>query len=90
MEYGENIYSLTKATKYYFNKGPQKLTPREGAFLAMLLPNPKKYSISFRKKKLTPYATKTINNILHKLKVIKYISHKEQLKEINKKFRWEI
>jgi monofunctional biosynthetic peptidoglycan transglycosylase len=67
VEFGDGIYGIRQAAYVYFNKHPSQLTVKEGAFLAMLLPNPKKYSVSFRAKELTPYARATINRIIHKL-----------------------
>ena len=66
-EFGQNLYGIKKASYYYFQKSPSKLTAKEGAFLAMLLPSPVKYSISFRKGKLSKYASSTIEKILIKL-----------------------
>lgn len=67
IEYGENIYGLKAASNYYFNKQPSQLNLAESAFLTMLLPSPKKYSISFRKKQLTPFAKKRIHRIIRDL-----------------------
>jgi monofunctional biosynthetic peptidoglycan transglycosylase len=90
IQYGDNLYGVSNASNYYFNKDFNKLSPKEGAFLAMLLPNPKKYSHSFQIKKLTPYAEKTINSILMKLLTIKVISEDELLLAQWQTFNWEI
>lgn len=66
-EFGEGLYGVGPASRYYFRKHPSQLTAKEGAFLAMLLPSPKKYSVSYRKKVLTPYAASTVRSILGKL-----------------------
>lgn len=66
-EFGEGIYGVGPASRHYFRKHPSQLNAKEGAFLAMLLPSPKKYSVSYRKKVLTPYAASTIRSILGKL-----------------------
>jgi monofunctional biosynthetic peptidoglycan transglycosylase len=66
-EFGEGLYGIGPAARHYFSKPPSELTAKEGAFLAMLLPSPKKYSVSFRKKELTPYAAATVRSILGKL-----------------------
>lgn len=66
-EFGEGLYGIGPAARHYFSKSPSELTAKEGAFLAMLLPSPKKYSVSFRKKALTPYAASTVRSILGKL-----------------------
>jgi len=89
IEFGPSLYGIKPASKKYFNKIPKDLTPREGAFLAMLLPNPKKYSQSFREKKLTEFAQTTIDEILEKMVQAKYLK-REDLEEARKGlFSWE-
>lgn len=77
IEFGENLYGITDASWFYFKKRPSDLGPKESAFLAMLLPNPKIYSQSFRDKKLSEYANKTVNSILKRLKITKMITEDE-------------
>lgn len=77
-EMGEGIFGIGQASQFYFKKLPSQLNAKEGAFLAMLLPSPKKYSISFRQKQLTPYARKTIRSILGKLVQARVISSEER------------
>lgn len=67
VEFGPGVYGIGPASQYYFHKSPSELNAKEGAFLAMLLPSPKKYSVSFRKQTLTPYARSTVRAILGKL-----------------------
>lgn len=46
IEFGPDIYGIHHAARFYFNKTPAQLTAREGAFLAVLMPAPKKYFYS--------------------------------------------
>jgi monofunctional glycosyltransferase len=89
IEYGPGIYGIDAAAEHYFKKSPQDLTAKEGAFLAMLLPNPKRYGESFNKGKLTPYAKKTMKNILKKMKVARFIDKEEAKVEMDQTFNWE-
>jgi monofunctional glycosyltransferase len=89
IEYGEDLYGIANASKYYFDKHPKNLSPREGAFLAMLLPNPRRYSVSFDNRELTPFAKTIISDILHKMSVAKYITMEEEQIELISKFDWE-
>lgn len=73
-EWGEGVFGIGQASQFYFGKTPSELSPKEGAFLAMLLPSPKRYSQSFRQKKLSPYAQKTVQSILSKMLQAGYIS----------------
>jgi monofunctional biosynthetic peptidoglycan transglycosylase len=57
----------------YFGKSPAELSPKEAAFLVMLLPSPRRYSVSYRQKHLTPYARRRVSQILlimHKMGVL--------------------
>lgn len=74
IQYGDGIYGIKEASRYYFRKSPNKLTAKEGAFLAMLLPSPIRYAQSFKEKKLTKFANETVNSILDKMALAKVIS----------------
>jgi len=77
-EWGEGVFGIGAASRHYFGKSAAELTPREGAFLAMLLPSPKRYSQSFRDGQLTPYAAKTVRSILEKMTQAHYITEEER------------
>jgi monofunctional glycosyltransferase len=77
VEFGENLYGVTKASRFYFRKSPSEITPSEAAFLAFLLPSPKKYSASFHKKQLTPFARSQMQEIVRRLLRFKRISQEE-------------
>ncbi|MCC6277158.1 MAG: transglycosylase domain-containing protein [Oligoflexia bacterium] len=77
VEFDEGVFGVKAASAHYFGKFPSELTAEQGAFLAFLLPNPKKYSQSFRRKQLTPFARKTITAILRKMTLTKKISELE-------------
>lgn len=89
IEYGDNLYGIKDAAKYYFKKDPAHLSARESAFLAMLLPSPKRYAQSFRKKELTPFATRIINSILLKMQQGGYIGTEEYYSSLDSRFSWE-
>lgn len=88
IQYGDGLYGITNASQFYFKKNASELSVKESAFLAMLLPSPVRYSQSFREKKLTDYAESTVNTILDKLAVAKYITKNEavELKNIRLSF----
>lgn len=89
VEFGDKLYGIGPASKFYFKKSPATLTPAEGAFLAFLLPNPVKYSQSFRAKKLTAFAGKQVRVIvdrLYKFKKIDEFTHAEALAQVENMF----
>lgn len=73
VEWGKDLYGIRAAASTYFGKHPSELNPAEGAFLAMLLPNPKRYAQSFQQKQLTPYARRTLRSILSKMRQAHYL-----------------
>jgi monofunctional biosynthetic peptidoglycan transglycosylase len=40
IEWGDGIYGAEAASQYYFKKSAAELSPREGAFLSAIIPNP--------------------------------------------------
>lgn len=47
IEWGPGIYGIRQASRYYFGKHPSDLTALDAAFLASLIPNPKRYHHQF-------------------------------------------
>ena len=88
-EFGEGLYGIGPASNYYFQKSPAELNAKEGAFLAMLLPSPKRYSISFRKRELSPFARSIIASILEKLHVTHRLTDEEFTSELARPLNFE-
>ena len=88
-EWGQGLYGIGAAARFYFGKSPDALTAKEGAFLAMLLPSPKRYSSSFRAKKLTPFARSALESILEKMVQAKYITEEEMRLQISEPLSFE-
>lgn len=78
IELGPNLYGIQNASYFYFQKSAKELNAKEGAFLAMLLPSPIRYSQSFRDRKLSEYASTQVSKILIKLKLAKKISEERK------------
>ena len=53
IEYGPGVYGLRNAAAYYFGRFPSELSPAEAAFLACMLPSPKRYHVSYERGALT-------------------------------------
>jgi monofunctional biosynthetic peptidoglycan transglycosylase len=67
VQFGKNIFGIKQAAQFYFKKHPSQLEPNEAAFLAMVLPNPEKYSQSFFRKDLTRFARKRVDRIVRNM-----------------------
>lgn len=77
VQFGDGIFGVKQAAHHYFRKGPAQLSAAESAFLAMLLPNPVKYSRSFKQKKLTTFARKRMRHIIRHMYSAGRLSHGE-------------
>lgn len=80
-EWGDGIYGMRAAARHYFHKAPSELTAKEGAFLSMLLPSPKRYAQSFKSRQLTDYARRTVGSILEKMMQARYITEEQRMVE---------
>ncbi len=78
VEFDKGVYGVKNAAKHYFGVSPGNLSIAQSAWLAFLLPNPKKYSVSFHKSKLTPFAFKQMSEIIVRLARFKRISDDEK------------
>lgn len=89
IELGDDIYGISQASHFYFSKPASELNAREGAFLAMLLPSPVKYSTSFYEKELTDFAREQVDSILVKLRQADVYDEEERQRQSAKRFYWE-
>ena len=89
IEFGPSIYGIKAAARHYFGKHPSMLSPRESAFIAMLLPSPKRYYVSFKRKRLTTFARNRVKSVLEKLRMAKVITKERYFQELNSRFSWE-
>lgn len=77
VEFGKDIYGVKQAANFYFKKTPAQLDVVESAFLAMILPSPIKYSQSYFRKELTPFAQKRLRRIVNDLYQYSRITQEE-------------
>lgn len=84
VQFGKNIYGIRQAAQFYFKKHPSELDVVESAFLAMVLPNPEKYSQSYYRKDLTQFAKKRLSGIIIDMHRYKSLSDDEYFAAMNK------
>ena len=77
IQFGKNVFGIKQAAQFYFKKLPADLTVHEAAFLAMVLPNPEKYSQSYYRKDLTKFARKRLAQIIETMYKYKRIGPEE-------------
>ncbi len=61
IEFGPGIYGVTRAAKHYFGKTPSELNPKEGMYLALMLPSPVRRHASWCEGGLTPKMQKKLD-----------------------------
>ena len=79
VQFGKNIFGVKQAAQFYFKKSPDQLDVLESAFLAMVLPNPEKYSQSYFRKDLTKFARKRLGKIVNDMYRYKRINDGDYL-----------
>lgn len=67
VQFGKNIFGIKQAAHFYFKKSASSLSVQESVFLAMVLPNPEKYSQSYYRKDLTKFARRRLSQIIENL-----------------------
>lgn len=67
VQFGKNIFGVKQAAQFYFKKSPAALNANEAAFLAMVLPNPEKYSQSYFRQDLTRFARRRVTQIVRNM-----------------------
>ena len=67
IEMGRGVFGVEAASKYYFNKSAKDLTKNEAAWIAAVLPNPKKYD----PKNPSPYLQKKHSWIMKQMGYMK-------------------
>jgi membrane peptidoglycan carboxypeptidase len=77
IEWGPGIYGLAPAARHYFGCEPSQLTPRQIAFLVVLIPGPVKYQRSFSTGTPTPSYEGMIVTLLGKLQAVGALGEEE-------------
>jgi len=77
IEWGPGLYGLRPAARHYFGKEPRALTPKEMAFLVVLIPSPIRYQRSFVEGALSPGLEPLVTNLLAKLRSVEALSDEE-------------
>ena len=75
IEFGPDIYGIHAASHYYFNAKPSELNAAQGAFLAILMPSPRKYHFTiFQNQYLAKRHKRKYRRILQDMRFKEYIS----------------
>lgn len=64
VEFGPDVYGITKAADYYFGRKPEELNLAECMFLASVLPSPLRLGKSRDKGELAPHQRSTLDTLM--------------------------
>jgi monofunctional biosynthetic peptidoglycan transglycosylase len=78
VEFDKGVYGAKQAAKHFFDKSPSSLSIAESSWLAFLLPNPRRYSASFHRDQLSPFALKQMIEIINRLARYQKISETDR------------
>ena len=67
IEYGPAVYGIARAADIYFDKHPRDIDPTEAAFLAQLLPSPRRRYFQYCKDELSRRTSAKIGRILNNM-----------------------
>lgn len=78
IEFGPDIYGIQQAAQYYFQTTPDKINAAQGAFLALLMPSPRKYHFTiYQNQYLAKAHMKKYRRILQDMRFKEYISPRQ-------------
>jgi len=88
-EFGPDLYGVRDAARYYFDKKPADINAAEGAWLALMLPSPRRYHYTlYQNRNVTPSLKRKYQRILQGMRQSNYISsvqYRRYLRMIDKK-----
>lgn len=86
-EFGRDLFGVAEASSFYFKTSPAQINAAQGAFMALMLPSPRKHQfIIFENKNLAPAKLKKIRRILGDMLALEYISSQQYKTYISYKF----
>jgi hypothetical protein len=68
-EWGPGVYGVGEAARFWFGKDARELTPRESAFLATVIPSPRRFHARLHRSGVTPWWNARIDDVLGKMRV---------------------
>jgi len=77
-EFGPEIYGAGAAAHHFFGAHPSSINAAQGAFIALMLPSPKRYYYAvFENKNLSTVRRKRINRVLRDMLYLEFITEAE-------------
>jgi membrane peptidoglycan carboxypeptidase len=67
-EWGPEVYGVGEAARFWFGKDARALTARESAFLATVVPSPRRFHARLHRSGITPWWNARIDDVLTKMR----------------------
>jgi len=66
-EWGPGVYGVGEASRFWFDKDARLLSPKESAFLASVIPSPRRFAARARRVGVSPWWQDRVSDILGKM-----------------------
>ncbi|HVP66886.1 MAG TPA: biosynthetic peptidoglycan transglycosylase [Anaeromyxobacteraceae bacterium] len=66
-EWGPGVYGAGEAARFWFDKDARALSPKESAFLASVIPSPRRFAARLRRGGVSPWWQDRISDVLGKM-----------------------
>jgi membrane peptidoglycan carboxypeptidase len=76
-EWGPGVYGVGEAARFWFGKDARDLTPRESAFLATVIPSPRRFHARLHRSGITPWWNARIDDVLGKMRIQNQLSDEQ-------------
>jgi penicillin-binding protein 1A len=76
-EWGPGVYGVGEAARFWFGKDARDLTPRESAFLATVIPSPRRFHARLHHSGITPWWNARIDDVLGKMRIQNQLSDEQ-------------
>lgn len=88
-EFGDQIYGISDAAKFYFNKSPSALTSKEGAILAAILAQPKDFSRFLKVGEFTTYTNQVVLRTMKRMVQEGFMTETQFESQMGQKYLWD-
>jgi hypothetical protein len=68
-EWGPGVYGIGEAAQFWFGKDARSLSAREAAFLATVIPSPRRFHSRLHRSGITPWWNGRIDDVLGKMRI---------------------
>jgi membrane peptidoglycan carboxypeptidase len=68
-EWGPGVHGVGEAARYWFGKDARSLSAKESAFLATVIPSPRRFAARLHRSGMTPWWSARVEDVLRKMRI---------------------